>query len=168
MPHAMGAALAEAKTLAQALERRGETLLRTGAILVARQTAFLDKGKRHLTPLSLQDVADALDLHPSTISRATAGRMIDTPDGALPLKAFFSRATAGAHPETTVSQDAAMDFVDRTVAGEPKLVPFSDDEIAQMANAAGFAMARRTVAKYRQRLGIASSYARKRAMAAVS
>ncbi|MEM8836634.1 MAG: RNA polymerase factor sigma-54 [Pseudomonadota bacterium] len=159
------AALNQAKSLAQALERRGETLLRTATVLVARQAAFLDRGRRYLKPLSLQDVGDALDLHPSTISRATSGRMIETPNGTLMLKDFFSRATASVHADTVTSQDAALDFVNRTVENEPRFVPFSDEEIAQMANAAGFAIARRTVVKYRKRLGIASSYARRRASA---
>lgn len=153
-------ALAEARALAQALERRGDTLLRTAAVLVARQTAFLDYGPGHLVPLSLEDVAEELELNPSTISRATSGRMIQTPTGALPLRAFFSRAVANP-TGTAVSQDVLRDFVRRAIAAENPTQPLSDDAIVVQARAAGMAIARRTVAKYRAVLGIASSYQRR-------
>ena len=155
-------ALSEARALAQALERRGDTLLRTAAVLVARQSAFLDNGPGHLTPLSLEDVAEELELHPSTISRATEGRMIQTPAGALPLRSFFCRP-ASTQPGATASQDALRDFVRRSVAAEDAARPLSDDAIVSLARKAGLAIARRTVAKYRAALGIPASYKRRRA-----
>lgn len=155
-------ALAEARALALALERRGDTLLRTAAVLVARQSAFLDKGAAHLTPLTLEDVAEELGLHASTISRAVSGRMIQTPIRALPLRAFFSRALAGSAGGEAVSRDSALDFVSRTVGSEDPENPLSDDAIVVLAERAGLRIARRTVAKYRSTLGLASSYERRR------
>ncbi|KQB15868.1 RNA polymerase factor sigma-54 [Rhodobacter capsulatus] len=159
-------ALAEARALAQALERRGDTLLRTAAVLVARQSAFLDKGTAFLVPLTLEDVASELGLHASTISRAVSGRMIQTQTRALPLRAFFSRAVSTQGGGEAVSRDSALDFVQRTVGGEDPQNPLSDDAIVTLAERAGLRIARRTVAKYRSTLGLASSYERRRAAAA--
>jgi len=159
-------ALAEARALAQALERRGDTLLRTAAVLVARQSAFLDKGPAHLVPLTLEDVAAELGLHASTISRAVSGRMIQTPVRALPLRAFFSRAVSTQGGGEAVSRDSALDFVSRTVGSEDPTNPLSDDAIVVLAERAGLRIARRTVAKYRSTLGLASSYERRRAAVA--
>ncbi|WP_172328104.1 RNA polymerase factor sigma-54 [Mangrovicoccus sp. HB161399] len=158
-------ALAEARALAGALERRGKTLLRAATVLVARQQAFLDSGRAHLVPLSLEDVATELELHPSTISRATSGRMIDTPSGALPLRAFLSRAVPTADGQNTASQDAALEFVRKVIAEEDPAAPLSDEAIVQRSDAAGLAIARRTVAKYRSMLGIGSSFQRRRKVA---
>jgi len=155
-------ALAEARALALALERRGDTLLRTAAVLVARQSAFLDRGPASLTPLTLDDVAEELGLHASTISRAVSGRMIQTPLRALPLRAFFSRALAGGAGGEAVSRDSALDFVQRTVGAEDPENPLSDDAIVGLAQGAGLRIARRTVAKYRAALGLGSSYERRR------
>lgn len=155
-------ALAEARALALALERRGDTLLRTAAVLVARQTGFLERGAAHLVPLTLEDVAEELGLHASTISRAVAGRMIQTPVRAVPLRMFFSRAVSAQDGGEGVSRDSAMAFVGRVVAQEDPQNPLSDDAIVELAERAGLRLARRTVAKYRATLGLASSYARKR------
>ncbi|MEM8597868.1 MAG: RNA polymerase factor sigma-54 [Pseudomonadota bacterium] len=155
------AALAEAHALAQALAQRGDTLLRTGAVLVARQTAFLENGPGHLTPLSLEDVGQELELHSSTISRATSDRMIQTPSGTLPLRAFFSRAVPSGNGEA-ISRDAALSFVARIIKDEDPEQPLSDDAIVERASKDGLMIARRTVAKYRGALGIASSYKRRR------
>ena len=154
-------ALAEARALALALQRRGDTLLRTAAVLVARQSAFLDKGPAHLVPLTLDDVAAELGVHASTISRAVSGRMIQTPTRALPLRAFFSRAVSGQGSAEAVSRDSAIDFVGRTVGAEDPRNPLSDDAIVVLAERAGLRIARRTVAKYRLTLGLASSYERR-------
>lgn len=155
-------ALAEARALALALERRGDTLLRTAAVLVARQSAFLDKGAAWLTPLTLEDVAEELGLHASTISRAVSGRMIQTQTRALPLRAFFARAIATSHGGEAVSRDSALDFVRNAVREEDPENPLSDDAIVGLAMGAGLRIARRTVAKYRSTLGLASSYERRR------
>lgn len=159
-------ALSEARWLASTLLRRQTTLLQTATVIVARQHGFLERGPGALVPLSLNDVGEALELHPSTISRAIAGRMIDTPTGALPLKAFFSRAFPVGGDGEGASQDAVLHLVRRIVDGEDAEHPLSDAEIADLAAREGIPIARRTVAKFRGLLGIASSYARRRPAAA--
>jgi RNA polymerase sigma-54 factor len=160
-------ALSEARALALALERRGDTLLRTAAVLVAKQSAFLDGTSADLVPLTLEDVADELGLHASTVSRAVSGRMIQTATHALPLKAFFSRAVSAQAGAPAVSRDSALSFVEVTVRNEDKSQPLSDDAIVELAERAGLRIARRTVAKYRSTLGLGSSYQRRRAALAV-
>lgn len=155
-------ALAEARALALALERRGDTLLRTAAVLVARQSAFLERGAEFLLPLTLDDVAEELGVHASTVSRAVSGRMIQTPTRALPLRAFFARAIPGSGGGEAVSRDHAINFVQKVVGAEDPESPLSDDAIVVLAERAGLAIARRTVAKYRATLGLASSYERRR------
>ncbi|MCA0850457.1 RNA polymerase factor sigma-54 [Salipiger thiooxidans] len=155
-------ALAEARALALALERRGDTLLRTGAVLVARQARFLERGTAYLVPLTLDDVAAELGVHASTISRAVSGRMIQTPTRALPLRAFFSRPVSTMPGSVAVSRDSMMDFVQRAVEDEDPRDPLSDDAIVMLAQRSGLQIARRTVAKYRSTLGLGSSYERRR------
>ncbi len=160
-------ALSEARWLAGTLQRRQTTLLQTATTIVARQAAFLDAGPGALRPLALADIGEALELHPSTISRAIAGRMIDTPGGALPLKAFFSRAFPATGNDEAPSQDAVLALVQRILAEEDTARPLSDGEIAARAAQQGVRIARRTVAKFRGILGIASSYARRKQAVAV-
>ncbi|WP_068114894.1 RNA polymerase factor sigma-54 [Tropicimonas marinistellae] len=159
-------ALSEARWLAGALLRRQTTLLQTATAIVARQHAFLEKGAGALQPLSLSDIGEALELHPSTISRAIAGRLIDTPNGALPLKAFFSRTFSAGENGESQSQDAVLDLVRRIIGDENPDRPLSDTEIAEIAAREGVKIARRTVAKFRGVLGIASSYQRRKEAAA--
>lgn len=155
-------ARSSARWLLQAVERRQTTLLRTAACLVRHQAGFLDHGPRHLRPLSMDEVAAELSLHPSTISRATSSRMIETPRGTVPLKAFFSRAFVPDNAAEAQSQDAMIALVGEIVAAEDRAHPLSDAAIVALANASGAALARRTVTKYREALGIPSSYDRKR------
>lgn len=159
-------ALSEARWLASTLLRRQTTLLQTATVIVARQSGFLEHGRGALVPLSLNDVGEALELHPSTISRAVAGRMIDTPAGALPLKAFFSRTFPASADGEAASQDAVLHLVRRIVEGEDPEHPLSDAEIADLAAREDIRIARRTVAKFRGMLGIAPSYTRRRTVAA--
>ncbi|MEX5729920.1 RNA polymerase sigma-54 factor [Rhodovulum iodosum] len=160
----MRRARSSARWLKRAIERRQATLLATAAVLVRHQAAFLDGGPRHLRPLTAEAVAEELELHPSTISRAVADRLIETPRGTLPLRVFFSRAVAPGNAEGP-SQDAAMALVGDIVAGEDRSKPLSDAAIVKKATAAGVPLARRTVAKYRDLLGIPSSYDRRQAAA---
>lgn len=159
-------ARSQARWLERAVERRQATLLRTAVCLVRHQADFLDQGPRALRPLSMEEVALELDLHPSTISRATATRLIETPRGLIPLRAFFSRSVSSDGPEAPQSQDALMALVREIIAREDRTKPFSDDAIVKQAKLAGAVLARRTVTKYRETLGIPSSYDRKRAAAA--
>ncbi|MCE6950092.1 RNA polymerase factor sigma-54 [Cereibacter sphaeroides] len=159
-------AQSQARWLMRAVERRQTTLLRTAACLVGHQQAFLDHGPRALKPLSMDEVALELELHPSTISRATATRLIETPRGLIPLRNFFSRSVASDGPDAPQSQDALMALVGEIISREDRAKPLSDDAIVKAAKASGAVLARRTVTKYREALGIPSSYDRKRAAAA--
>lgn len=147
----------EARMLHRAAERRADTLLRVGAEIVQRQARFLDKGPAALAPLRLRDVADRLGLHESTVSRATSARRIETPQGVLALRAFFSGRLPAPDAAVARSASAVRAEVGRLIAGEPPGAPLTDTAIAEALNAAGIAVARRTVAKYRAELGLAAA-----------
>lgn len=153
-------ALSAARWLERTVARRHGTLLNVAVAIVRRQGAFLDSGPGHLAPLALADIAGELNLHPSTISRAIAWRRIETPRGTLALKAFFSRPVGdGAEAK---SRDAVLALVRRIVLDENPARPLSDEAILRKANAEGAGISRRTVAKYRDLLGIPSSFERRR------
>ncbi|GAA0288024.1 RNA polymerase factor sigma-54 [Rhodovulum strictum] len=160
----LSSAQSRARWLVRAVERRQATLLLTAAFLVRHQDAFIEAGPAALRPLSTEEAAAELGLHPSTISRAVAHRMIETPRGTLPLKAFFSRAFTPGSGADGPSQDALIALVGRIVAAEDAANPLSDAEIVRRAEAEGARLARRTVAKYRDMLGIPSSYDRRKRM----
>ena len=155
-------ALNSARWLRRAVAQRNETTLKIGAEIVKRQADFLDKGLAHLRPLLLRDVADAVGVHESTVSRVTAGIMMATPRGTLRLKAFFSGslpATGSADGEAA----AAIRFkIRKIIEAESPTKPLSDEAIAKMITSNGIQLARRTVAKYREIEGIASSSQRRR------
>lgn len=155
-------ALSKARWLAQAVENRHKTMLRTATAMVAHQTEFLEHGSGRLRPLSLDDIAADLNLHASTISRATSGRMIETPRGTFALKTFFSRSFPGENGPSEQSQDSVIALVRAIVADEDPARPLSDADIVKAAASAGQKLARRTVAKYRDVLGIASSFERRK------
>ncbi|MBN2907736.1 MAG: RNA polymerase factor sigma-54, partial [Rhodobacteraceae bacterium] len=155
-------ARSSARWLMRAVERRQTTLLGAAVCLVRRQGGYLDHGPRELRPLTIDDVAEEMGVHPSTVSRAVSGRLIETPRGTVPLRAFFSRAIAPGTGDAGPSQDAALAFLGDLVAAENPARPLSDAAIVEQARAAGVCLARRTVAKYRDMLGIPSSYERRR------
>lgn len=153
-------ALGTARWLERTVAQRHATLLKVAAVIVARQSAFLEHGPGNLRPLAMADIAEHLGLHKSTVSRACAYRLVDTPQGLVTLKSLFSR-TLG-RGASVASQDAALARVKRIVAAEDPASPLSDAAISQLASSSGPALSRRTVAKYRRVLGIASSHARRR------
>ncbi|ARE40145.1 RNA polymerase sigma-54 factor RpoN [Rhodovulum sp. P5] len=158
-------ARSKARWLSRAVEKRQSTLLAAAGCLVRRQVAYLEQGTRHLRPLTTEDLAEELSLHPSTISRTVAHRMIETPRGTVPLRAFFSRAFTPGTGDAGPSQDALIALVGDIVAGEDASRPLSDSAIAKLAKEKGTPLARRTVAKYRDILGIPASYERRRTAA---
>ena len=158
-------ARSKARWLHRAVERRQATLLDAAACLVRRQSAYLDNGPRHLKPLTTEDLAEEMGVHPSTVSRAVAHRLIETPRGTVPLRAFFSRAFTPGTGDAGPSQDAVIALVGEIVAKEDAKSPLSDAAIVRQADAAGYRLARRTVAKYREMLGIPSSYERRQPQA---
>ena len=158
----IGERLAVAKWLARAVEHRNMTILKVGAEVARRQTAFLENGASHMKPMILRDVADAIGVHESTVSRVTSGMLVQTPQGTLPLKSFFSTALESANGEEPGSALAVRHRIRRFVQTEDSNNPLSDDEIARLVSSEGTVLARRTVAKYRDMLGIPSSTMRRR------
>jgi RNA polymerase sigma-54 factor len=154
-----------ANWLAKALDQRARTVLRVAKAIFARQLAFLDHGVQHLRPLVLRDIAAATGLHESTVSRATAGKFVATPHGTFPIKYFFTTAIAGTSGEQTHSAEAIRQLIRRMIEREPMGEVLSDDQIVAELQKRDVVLARRTVAKYRESLGIASSVERRRAKA---
>ena len=159
-----GERLRVARWLRRAVEHRNQTTLSVAAEIVRRQIAFLEHGFACIAPMTLADVADAVGVHESTVSRVTTGVSMITPHGTLPLKRFFSAALtqkAGSNGDATSA--AAVRFkIQKIVEDEDPANPLSDDAIARAINDGGPILARRTVAKYRDMLKIPSSFQRKR------
>lgn len=159
--------LSSARWLRRAIEHRNRTSLLIGTEVVRRQTAFLEHGPARIRPMILKDVAEAVGVHESTVSRVTSGLMIATPQGTFPLKTFFSAALSStpgsdAAEDATGSAAAVRHRIQQLVRAEPPGAPLSDDSIAQIITAEGTELARRTVAKYRDILKIPSSFQRRR------
>jgi RNA polymerase sigma-54 factor len=154
-----------ASWLVKALDQRARTLLRVAEAIFVRQTGFLESGPARLRPLVLRDIAEATGLHESTVSRATADKFAATPRGTFPLRYFFTTAIAGTDGEETHSAEAIRQHIKRMIDGEDPVSILSDDQIVETLKGMGVAIARRTVAKYRESLGIPSSVQRRRSKA---
>jgi RNA polymerase sigma-54 factor len=156
--------LQEARWLLKSLEIRHDTLIKVARSIVERQTAFLDLGEEHMKPMILRDIAEAIGMHESTISRVTAGKYMHTPRGVFELRYFFSSHVEGADGSET-SSTAIRAKIRKLIREEPAGSPLSDSRIAEVLSGEGIPVARRTVAKYREAMGIAPSNERKRASA---
>ena len=155
-----GASLAAARAVALLVENRNDTLLRVGREILARQHAALDRGPAALVALTMAEVAAALDLHESTVSRIVAGASVDTPRGTWWLRRLFSaRLGDGAGATSGAAVRARLAAL---VGAEPKDAPLSDAALATALTQGGAAVARRTVAKYRAALGIPPAARRRR------
>ena len=152
--------LQEARWLLRSLEIRNDTMLKVARTIVDRQQAFLDRGEESMQPMILKDVAEAVEMHESTISRVTTGKYLHTPRGVFEFRYFFSSQVA-ADDGTGVSSTAIRAKIRRLVAEEPPGKPLSDQRIVEILAADGVQVARRTVAKYREALGIAPSSERR-------
>ncbi|HSW13895.1 MAG TPA: RNA polymerase factor sigma-54 [Solimonas sp.] len=152
--------LQEARYFINSLEARNETLLRVAQCIVEEQRAFLEYGEEAMRPLVLRDIAEQLGIHESTVSRATANKYMLTPRGLYELKFFFS-----SHVQTTqggvCSATAIQAMIKRLIAGEDPARPLSDSTLSELLLKEGIQVARRTVAKYREGLGIPPSHERK-------
>jgi len=157
----MRAQLQEARWLLKSLEIRHETLLKVARSIVERQSAFLEHGEEHMRPMILRDIAEAVTMHESTISRVTSGKYMHTPRGVFELRYFFSSQVEGADGSGT-SSTAIRAKIRKLVKEENREEPLSDGRIAELLSAEGIPVARRTVAKYREALGIAPSNERRR------
>ncbi len=155
------AQLQEARWFIKSIQSRSETLLKVAKAIVERQRAFLDHGEEAMRPLVLHDIAEALDMHESTISRVTTRKYIYTPRGIYELKYFFS-----SHVSTTLGGDcsstAIRAVIKKLIAAENPQKPLSDSKIAAYLLDQGIQLARRTVAKYREAMAIPPSNERKR------
>jgi RNA polymerase sigma-54 factor len=160
--------LQSANWLVKSLEQRAGTILRVASEIVRRQDGFLRHGIAYLRPLILRDVAEAIDLHESTVSRVTANKYIATPRGTLELKFFFTTAIQGTEGSDAVSAEAVRHRIRDMVAAETAETVLSDDQIVLRLREEGVDIARRTVAKYRDALRIPSSVQRKREKAATA
>jgi RNA polymerase sigma-54 factor len=151
-----------ARWFIEAVEQREHTLERVAKAVFARQRSFLDKGVEGLQPLRMQEIADEVKVHISTISRAVAGKYAQTPRGILPLKYFF---TSGTTSETgmSASQQSIQQKIKQLIEAEDPAHPLSDEDLAlKLEEKEQIRIARRTVTKYRKALSIPSSSERKR------
>ena len=153
--------LQDAKGFLKSLEYRNETLLKVAAEIVDRQRGFLEHGEEAMQPLVLADIAAVVERHESTISRVTTGKYMDTPRGIFELKYFFS-SHVGTSDGGEMSSTAIRALVKKLVAEEEAGAPLSDNKIAALLKERDINVARRTVAKYREALGIAPSSERRR------
>jgi RNA polymerase sigma-54 factor len=160
--HAMlRAQLQEARWLIRSLEIRNETLLKVARCIVQRQSAFLEQGDEFMQPMILKDVAEAVQMHESTISRVTTNKYMHTPRGVFEFRYFFSSHVSSSDG-TELSSTAIRAKIRKLVAQEESDKPLSDNRIAEILSQEGVQVARRTVAKYREALGIPPSSERKR------
>jgi RNA polymerase sigma-54 factor len=153
--------LGAARWFIDALAQRQSTLLRIGRSIFERQGGFLEKGTKALQPLRMSEVADATGVHLSTVSRAVAGKYVQTPHGILPLRSFFSGGTVRA-AGGVASQKSIQERVKELVGAEDPSDPLSDDRLAELLSERdGIRLARRTITKYRKVLAISSSNQRR-------
>jgi len=153
--------LQEARWFIKSLLSRNETLMKVATQIVEHQRGFLEYGDEAMKPLILHDIAEAVGMHESTISRVTTQKFMHTPRGIYELKYFFSSHVSTAEGGEC-SSTAIRAIIKKLVAAESLKKPLSDSKIAGLLEAQGIQVARRTVAKYRESLGIASSSERKR------
>ncbi|MCT4701995.1 RNA polymerase factor sigma-54 [Enterobacteriaceae bacterium H20N1] len=152
--------LQDAKWLIKSLESRNDTLLRVSRCIVEQQQGFFEHGEEHMKPMVLADIAQAVEMHESTISRVTTQKYLHSPRGIFELKYFFS-----SHVNTEgggeASSTAIRALVKKLIAAENPVKPLSDSKLTTMLSDQGIMVARRTVAKYRESLSIPPSNQRK-------
>jgi RNA polymerase sigma-54 factor len=153
--------LNSANWMIQAIEQRRQTMLKVMNYIVERQRDFFEKGVRGLKPLTLREVADVIGMHESTVSRVTNEKYVQTPRGVLPLKFFFSSGLSTTGGED-VSARGIRDQIQKLVENEDPRNPLTDQAIVNILRDTGVHIARRTVAKYRDQLGVLSARMRKR------
>jgi RNA polymerase sigma-54 factor len=153
--------LNSANWMIQAIEQRRQTMLKVMNYIVERQRDFFEKGVQQLKPLTLREVAEVISMHESTVSRVTNEKFVQTPRGVLPLKFFFSSGLATTEGED-VSARGIKAQLQKLVAEEDPRHPLTDQAIVNILKQNGVQIARRTVAKYRDQLGVLSARMRKR------
>jgi len=149
-----------AKWLIRNIEQRKQTILRIAQAIVQVQEEFMDKGQEFLKPLTLQEIADKVGVHEATVSRTTRGKFMQTPQGLFEMKYFFSPGLKKDGGEAEASK-AVMSMIQKIVDEENKAKPLSDQKISNLLKERGINIARRTVTKYREALGILPTTLRK-------
>jgi RNA polymerase sigma-54 factor len=152
--------LADAHWLIKAMDQRQRTIIKVATEVVKQQDAFFRKGVSHLRPLTLRQVAEAIEMHESTVSRVTSNKYLYCDRGLFDLKYFFSSGVASSDGEGA-SAEAIKSHIGALIEGEGDKI-LSDDTLVDLLTAKGFDIARRTVAKYREAMGIGSSVQRRR------
>ncbi len=154
--------LNNANWLVKSLDQRARTILKVATEIVRQQDGFLTYGVRHLRPLNLRTIADAISMHESTVSRVTSNKYISTPRGLFELKYFFTASIQSIGGHEAHSAEAVRDRIKEMIQNEEPVEILSDDRIVSLLTADGVNIARRTVAKYREALRIPSSVERRR------
>ncbi|MCS7168336.1 MAG: RNA polymerase factor sigma-54 [Gemmatales bacterium] len=149
-----------ARWLKEAIAQRKRTLLKVARAILHRQRDFLEKGPEHIVPLRMQEIADEVGVHVTTVSRAVDDKWIQTPRGLFPLRRFFGGGVTTAQGEEVAWETIRQKLLD-IIAHEDKARPYSDEELVQKLREQGLPVARRTVTKYRKLLRIPSSRQRK-------
>lgn len=144
----------------KSIQQRQQTILNIAREIVARQREFMERGPSHLKPMTMGQVADAVGVHETTVSRAAAGKFILTPQGIFEMKYFFTHGYTNSDGEG-VSNESVRQAIAQIVKEESPKNPHSDQDIVSMLSGRGIKVARRTVAKYREQLGILPSHLRK-------
>ena len=149
-----------ARWLIESIEQRRSTLLKVAKAIIAHQKNFLDKGPEAIEPLKMQEIADRVGVHVTTVSRAVDDKWVQTPRGIFALKRFFGGGTTAANGEEVAWETIKQKLLE-ILSKEDKQSPLSDEEIVEELSRSGFPVARRTVTKYRKALRIPSSRQRK-------
>lgn len=154
--------LTDANWLIKALDQRQKTILKVASEIVRHQDGFLRHGVSRLKPLTLRAVAEAIDMHESTVSRVTSNKYLQCDRGLFELKYFFTSGIAAADGEGTASAEAVKAAIRQLIDAENPKAILSDDTLVDLLRDKGFSLARRTVAKYREAIGLGSSVQRRR------
>jgi RNA polymerase sigma-54 factor len=154
--------LASANWLMKALDQRARTIVKVATEIVKQQDGFFRHGVSHLKPLTLRAVADSIGMHESTVSRVTSNKYLACDRGLFELKYFFTSGIQSSDGGDAVSAEAVKSQIKALIAAETANAILSDDQLVDLLRAKGFDIARRTVAKYREALGIGSSVQRRR------
>jgi RNA polymerase sigma-54 factor len=160
--HYIAQCFQSASWLVKSLHQRATTILKVASEIVRQQSAFFNKGVEHLRPLVLRDIAQAIEMHESTVSRVTTNKFIATPRGIYELKYFFTPSINAVYGEAAHSAESVRHRIKALVESESSEHVHSDDELVRILRDGGIDIARRTVAKYREAIGIPSSVRRRR------
>lgn len=158
----LASCVSQAQWLVKALDQRASTILKVATEIVRMQEAFFEHGFQHLKPMTMRQLADAIEMHESTVSRVVANKYLMCERGLFELRTFFTHAIHSTDGGEDVSAAVVKARVKALIEAEEPLKPLSDDRLVQMLKAEGHDIARRTVTKYREAMGIPSSFDRRR------